>query len=344
MTRAFRRRGLLWGAAALGAVLVLVGVLFVTGRPGRSDAFGGTDPVIAAAGDIACDPGSRGFNDGAGTRSSCRQFAVSDLLLDPAIDRVLALGDLQYYCGSKPAFQESYDPSWGRVKDKTLPVVGNHEYLTDTGATGTAETGTRTGCDAANEGAAGYFDYFGAVAGAPARGWYSLDLGAWHLVALNTNCSKVGGCDAASPQLQWLRADLAAHPATCTLAFFHHPRFSSGDHGSDPDYTPLWEVLHEGGVDVVLNGHEHIYERFAPQTPHGEPDARHGIRQFTVGTGGSNHTDITAVQPNSEIREAGAFGVLRMTLRPTGYSWQFAAEPGTTFTDSGAERCHDRPA
>lgn len=336
------RRDLLWIAVAAAALLGGV-VAGGSGGPGRGTPATppARDPVIAAAGDIACDPGSRSFNDGAGSRTACRQLAVSELLLDPAIDRVLALGDLQYHCGSKVAFAESYDPSWGRVKDRTLPVAGNHEYLTESDE---PAGGRHTGCDASNAGAAGYFDYFGAQAGNPAEGWYSVNLGAWHLVALNSNCRRVGGCDADSPQARWLRADLAAHPAACTLAFFHHPRFSSGDHGSDPDYVELWEVLHARGVDVVLNGHEHVYERFAPQTPQGTPDDRYGIRQFTVGTGGSNHTGITTVAPHSEVREDTVFGVLRLTLHATAYSWEFVPEAGATFTDTGRAECHGPPA
>jgi acid phosphatase type 7 len=339
-----RRRRVLWAVVAAAALLLVGGLGFVGTRatePGRPEALRDADPVIAAAGDIACDPASRSFNDGAGRRTACRQLGVSDLLLDPAIDHVLALGDLQYHCGSKVAFQESYDRSWGRVKDKTLPVPGNHEYIAENDE---PEAGARTGCEASNEGAAGYFDYFGAVAGDPAKGYYSVDVGAWHLVALNSNCSKVGGCEADSPQVQWLRADLAAHPTACTLAFFHHPRFSSGDHGSEPSLAQLWQVLYDGGVEVVLNGHEHIYERFAPQTPQGTTDDQHGIRQFTVGTGGNNHTDVVAVQPNSQVQQDKTFGVLRMTLHPTSYSWQFVPEQGTAFSDTGSAQCHDRPA
>lgn len=331
--------------AVISAIAVLAGVLVVVaargGESGQRGAPAAIDVVIAAAGDIACDPASKTFNNGEGSRSSCHQRRVSDLLLDPAIDRVLALGDTQYYCGGKVAFQESYDPSWGRVKDKTLPAVGNHEYIAENDE---PENGTRTGCDAANEGAAGYFDYFGAVAGDPRQGWYSVDLGAWHLVALNTNCSQAGGCGKGSPQAKWLMADLEAHPNRCTLAFNHHPRFSSGDHGSDPDLVDLWNVLYQGGVDVALNGHEHIYERFAAQTPQGVRDDRYGIRQFTVGTGGSNHTKIASVQPNSEVREDGVFGVLKMTLHAESYSWEFVSEQGARFTDTGSADCHARPA
>lgn len=332
-------RGVLVAAVA---VAVLLGGLTIsaTGTLSPQSAPAGEDPAIAAAGDIACDPANDSFNNGMGGRSACRQLAVSDLLLDPGIDHVLALGDLQYHCGSKVAFQESYDKSWGRVKDRTLPVAGNHEYIA---ANDDPAEGGRTGCDAANEGAAGYFDYFGAAAGDRSQGWYSVDVGAWHLVALNSNCKPAGGCGPDSRQVDWLRRDLATHPAACTLAFWHHPRFSSGDHGSDEDYSAWWQVLYEQGVDVVLNGHEHIYERFAKQTPDGTPDAGHGIRQFTVGTGGANLTEITSVLPTSEIREQHTFGVLRMALHPTSYSWEFLPERGDTFTDWGSQDCHGPP-
>lgn len=335
-----RPRALLAGSVALAAaaaVAVLVAMTAVPATPGSgpSATASGADPVIAAAGDVACDPTSRSFRGGEGSGEVCRQRAVSDLLVDAGLAAVLALGDLQYYCGSEAAFRASYDRSWGRVKDITRPVPGNHEYIDKP-----KDGGGATACDAGNQGARGYFAYFGAAAHEATQGYYSFDVGAWHLVALNSNCSAAGGCRAGSPQLDWLRADLAAHPQACTLAFLHHPRFSSGEHGSDPDYAPLWEVLHAAGVEVVLNGHEHIYERFAPQTPDGALDEATGIRQFTVGTGGANHTEVRTVAPHSEVREATAFGVLTMTLRPDGYDWKFVPTQGDTFTDTGTGRCH----
>ena len=292
--------------------------------------------MIAAAGDVACDPAHTSFRGGEGRRNSCRQLAVSDLLLGDDISHVLALGDLQYFCGSKEAFAQSYDPSWGRVKDKTLPVPGNHEYVADKDLPPDPE---HTGCDASNRNAAGYFDYFGAQAGNPAKGYYSLDIGTWHVVALNSNCREAGGCKQSSPQLEWLRQDLAAHPAPCTLAFWHHPRFSSGKYGVDDDYTDFWSELYAAGVDVVLNGHEHVYERFGPQDPSGQPDPARGIRQFIVGTGGSNQSDFVDVLPNSEVRENTTFGVLRMTLHPDRYDWEFVAAAGGVFADRGTDSC-----
>jgi chitodextrinase len=280
-----------------------------------------TDPVIAAAGDIACDPTSASFSL-AGNPTSCRMMATSDLLLGIGPDVVLPLGDLQYENGAPAKWASSYHPTWGRLKGITRPVPGNHDYETT--------------------GAAGYYQYFGAAAGDPAKGYYSYDLGAWHLIALNSECTKIaGGCGAGSPQAQFLQADLAAHPAACTLAYWHKPRFASGnDHGDDPAYDAFWQILHAAGADVVLVGHAHHYERYAPQNPAGAVDVATGIREFVVGTGGRSFQGLGTIGANSEIRSDDAFGVLRLTLRPTGYDWQFVAEPGEAFTDSGSAACH----
>ena len=280
-----------------------------------------SDPVIAAAGDIACDPGSPSFNGGLGTATSCRQRATSDLILDqsvfPQLDLVLPLGDLQYEDGAYTKFQASYDPSWGRLKALTTPTPGNHEYGTT--------------------GAAGYYQYFGSAAGDPTKGYYSLDLGNWHLISLNSNCSAVGGCGVGSPQEQWLRADLATSGATCVLAYWHQPRFSSGNHGSDATYDAFWRALYSAGADVVLSGHDHSFERFSPQTPDGLPDAR-GIREFVVGTGGNGFYAFSSPQPNSEVRISHAFGVLKLTLQPTSYTWEFVKED-RSILDSGSGSC-----
>ena len=229
------------------------------------------------------------------------------------------LGDIQYADGSYEKFAESYDPTWGRVKGITRPVPGNHEYETD--------------------GAEGYFRYFGKRAGDPARGWYSFDLAGWHIVALNSNCDDVGGCGPASRQLRWLRADLARHPATCTLAYWHHPRFSSGDHGSDPTYVAFFRALYNANADLVLVGHDHGYERFAPQRADGVRDLRRGLRQFVVGTGGRNLRGFPKLRPNSEVRDASSFGVLELTLGKSAYAWRFRPAVGS-LADSGSTRCH----
>jgi len=267
-----------------------------------------SDPVVAAAGDIACDPGSSGFQGGLGSGDSCRQLATSDLL--SGADHVLALGDLQYEDGALAKFERSYDVSWGRFKAITSPAVGNHEYLTP--------------------GAAGYFDYWGDAAGPRGTGWYSFDLGAWHLISLDST-------DIATATT-FLDQDLAARDNRCILAFWHHPRFSSSSaHGNNPAIAPFWDRLYAAGADVVLNGHAHVYERFGPQTPSAQPSPT-GIREFVVGTGGKALHGFGTVKANSEVRIGGKFGVLRMTLHPNSYEWRYQGEDYATY-DSGSGNC-----
>jgi acid phosphatase type 7 len=318
-------------------MVLLVGLFWLpdaglfAGHPSVVKAAG--DPVIAAAGDIACDPTDVNFQGGNGTSANCRQKYTSDLLVNAGLAAVLSLGDNQYFCGGYQAFQQSYDLSWGRLKAITHPVVGNHEYLVAGG----------TGCSMANAGAAGYFQYFGAAAGNPGQGYYSYDIGAWHLIALNSNCTDAGGCAPTTPQGQWLEADLTAHPNSCILAYWHIPLFSSGGRQAQNSKT-FWQALYNHHADLILNGHDHIYERFAPQNSAGVADAAQGVRQFTVGTGGADHTTITVVAANSELRNTDTYGVLMLTLHPTGYDWQFVPEAGKTFTDSGTQACHGSSA
>jgi hypothetical protein len=265
------------------------------------------DPVLVAAGDI-----SSCGNDG---------DTATAKLLDGIAGTVVTLGDNAYDNGTAAEFANCFDPTWGRSKARMRPAAGNHEY-------GTA-------------GAAGYYGYFGASAGDPAKGYYSYDLGAWHIVVVNSNCAQVGGCSAGSAQEQWLRADLAAHPAACTLAYWHHPRFSSGsEHGSAASMQPIWQALYDANAEVVLNGHEHNYERFAPQTPGGQADALRGIREFVVGTGGKNHYGFTVPLANSQVRNSDTFGVLKLTLHANGYDWTFVPEAGKSFSDAGSGACH----
>lgn len=280
----------------------------------------GSDPVIAAAGDIACSPTSTNFNGGNGTADACHMKATADLLVNTDLAAVLPLGDLQYETGTLSAFQQSYAPTWGRVKAITHPAVGNHEY--------------------AISNAKGYYSYFGAAAGDSSQGYYSYDISSWHIIALNSNCSEVGGCGVGSPQEQWLKADLKAHPNVCTLAYWHHPRFSSGEHGSDSDYDAFWKNLYAAGAEIVLNGHDHDYERFAPQSPDAKADRTRGIREFVVGTGGKNHYKFVNIQSHSEVRNADTYGVLKLTLHPKSYTWKFVPEAGKTFTDSASSSCH----
>jgi len=262
---------------------------------------------------------------GAGDIASCDDLGgaiATAKLLDNIPGTVFAVGDLAYPDGSDEQFAKCYGPTWGRFKERTRPAPGNHEYHSD--------------------GASGYVRYFGTAAGDPKNGYYSYDLGAWHVIVLNSECVLVGGCGAGSGQEQWLRQDLNAHPAKCTVAYWHKPLFSSGAaHGNDPEVKPLWEALYAANADLVINGHDHDYERFAPQDPSGEPEPRRGIREFVVGTGGKNsHRSFASRKPNSEVRRADTFGVLKLTLHPTSYDWEFVPEAGKKFTDSGTGTCH----
>lgn len=265
-----------------------------------------TGEVIIAAGDIA----QCGSSNDEATASVVSGIAGT----------VAVLGDNAYENGSASDYANCYDPSWGAFKARTRPSVGNHEYQTS--------------------GASGYYNYFGAAAGDPAKGYYSYDLGAWHIVVLNSNCSFVS-CAAGSAQEEWLRADLAANTKACTLAYWHHPRFNSGStHGNNTAVAPFWDALYQYGAEVVLNGHEHLYERFAPQTPSGVADAAAGIREFVVGTGGRSFYTIGTPKANSEVRNNDTYGVLQLTLGAGSYAWQFRRAAGGTFSDSGTGVCH----
>jgi hypothetical protein len=315
------------------AGLVSAGLVTLAGGVVQgSAAEAAPDPVLMAAGDIACDPATTPYNGGAGTATQCHQKAVSDLLVAGAPDVVAMLGDGVYKCGSLAAYRTSYDSSWGRVKDVTRPAPGNHEYQTTASA-------PQTGCDSSNAGAAGYFGYFGAAAGQPGQGWYSYDLGAWHVVSLNSSCSAVGGCGPTSPQGTWLQADLAANPRACTLAYWHQPLFGGGSNTTT--VKPLWDMLSAADADVILTGHQHHYERLQPLTPDGAFDPVRGIREFVVGTGGVNHEAApTTVPAYTEAINTTIFGALRLTLHDTSYDWSFVPEAGQTWTDSGSASCH----
>ena len=260
---------------------------------------------------------------GAGDIADCKNLAGAEAtakLLDQIPGTVMAVGDLAYPDGSKENFV-CYDKTWGRARSRTRPAPGNHEFH--------------------SSGATPYFDYFGKFAGDPKTGYFSYELGSWHVIVLNSECKDVGGCGSGSPQEKWLRADLASHPVACTLAYWHKPLFSSGSaHGNDLTMKPLWDALYEANADVVVNGHDHDYERFAPQTPDGAPDPGRGIREFVVGTGGKSHRPFSEPKPNSEVRDATAFGVLKLTLKSKSYDWQFIPEEGKTFTDAGSGVCH----
>jgi len=282
---------------------------FVSHSAIRSGAFAANDQsvVLVGAGDIA------DCKDLTGAEATAK-------LLDQLAGTVMAVGDLAYPDGSKENFA-CYDKTWGRAKSRTRPAPGNHEFHA--------------------VGASPYFDYFGATAGDPKTGYYSYELGAWHIIVLNSECKDVGGCEPGSPQERWLRSDLAAHPAACKLAYWHKPLFSSGGaHGNDLTVKPLFQALYDAHADVVVGGHDHDYERFAPQNPDGAADPANGIREFVVGTGGKNHRPFRESKLNSEVRDATAFGVLKLTLKPKSYDWQFIPEAGKIFTDSGTGACH----
>ena len=258
--------------------------------------------VIVGAGDIArCGTGLTGA-------------AATGRLLDRIPGIVVTLGDNAYTTGSAKDFRECYEPTWGRHKARTRPSPGNHDFLSSNGAS--------------------YYEYFGANAGADRRGYYSYEAGAWHVVSLNSNVDT----DRRSAQVAWLRADLQAHPSECTLAYWHVPVFSSGDHGNNPKMSDVWTVLYEFGVDVVLNGHDHDYERFAPQDPKGKADPEHGIREFVVGTGGGGVYKFQSIRPNSEVRDNASYGVVKLTLAATAYDWEFIPAVGT-FRDAGHASC-----
>ena len=263
----------------------------------------GSAVVLVGAGDIA-DCGSDGDE-------------ATAALLDGIPGTVFTAGDNAYSNGSATDYSGCYEPSWGRHKARTRPAPGNHDYNT--------------------AGAAAYFAYFGDAAGPPGRGYYSYDLGAWHIVSLNSEVDMSAG----SAQETWLRADLAANPKQCTLAYWHKPRFSSGTkHGSDSETQPLWQALYDYGAEIAIAGHDHDYERFAPQTPSGTADPARGIREFVVGTGGSSHSGVGTPLPTSEASDGATFGVLKLTLGSGTYSWQFVPVAGGSFTDSGSGTCH----
>ena len=267
--------------------------------------------TVAAAGDVACTQAAKVRKD------RCQMAATAELIAARNVAAVFALGDLQYPQGSYYDFVDGYDASWGEFKAITHPVPGNHEYYL--------------------YGAAGYYRYFGRAAHEADGGTYSFDVGGWHIVALNSNCLWAGGCGADSAQVAWLRRDLQAHPNACTLAFWHHPRFSSGRHGSSDTYSAFWSVLDKAGVDVVLSAHDHHYERFALQRADGAPDPE-GIRAFVVGTGGKSLYEIQNREPNSEVVGTD-FGVLFLTLEPGSYRWSFESV-GAPFSDTGEGACH----
>ena len=290
MARSPRRPGALRRALRVAPVL-LVALLTVPGS-----AAGATDPVLVCAGDIA----------------SCSSTGDSRTaaLIGATPGTVFTLGDNAYASGTAAQYRDCYGPTWGLYRSRTRPAAGNHDYVTT--------------------GAAAYFDYFGTRAGNPRYGFYAYDVGTWRVYVLNSNCWAVGGCAAGSPQERWLRRDLAAYPHQCVLAYWHHPLYSSGLHGNNAAVRPLWQALQDAHAELVLNGHDHDYERFAPQNAWGTATSA-GIRQIVVGTGGVSRYAWGVVKRNSVVRDNATYGVLKLTLRATSYSWRFLPVAGSTF-------------
>jgi len=272
-------------------------------------------PVLLAAGDIACAPDSASFHGGSGTPNACRASTTAEMAMKLSPTAVLALGDIQYGSGALADYQASFDRSWGRLRSVLYPVPGDKEYQ------GNSEGKT-------------YFSYFGMTAGQPGEGYYSFNLGAWHIVALNSNIPHGPG----SPQERWLSADLESSRSSCTLAFWHRPRFSSGGNGNGISMTALWQTLYDYHADVVLSASDHDYERFAPQTAQGRK-AADGIREFVVGTGGASHGGVGTRAANSEIFNNDTFGLLRLDLHDGAYDWRFLPEAGKRFSDAGHGVC-----
>jgi acid phosphatase type 7 len=268
---------------------------------------------------------------GAGDIAGCKNIEGAEAtakLIQNIPGTVFAAGDLVYEKGTAEEFKKCYEPTWGQFKGRTFPALGNHEYGTP--------------------GAAPYFAYWGDKAGPVGKGYYSFELGPWHIVVLNTNCyaTGLGGCAEGSPEEVWLKADLAQHASGCILAFGHHALFSSGvlrSHAVHPELKPLWRDLYAAHADLVLAGHEHSYERFAPQNPEGDADPKNGIREIVVGTGGRSHDLLGFATPNSEVRNWDTFGVLKLALSPGGYTWEFIPEAGKDFRDQGSGTCHNQP-
>lgn len=274
--------------------------------------------VVVAVGDISCSTESPNYNGGLGNSSGCHMKQTAELARRLHPDALLLLGDLQYEKGDLEQFQQSYAKTWGAhdLKVRSKPSPGNHEYAT--------------------RDAAGYYSYFGDAAGDPAKGYYSYDLGGWHLVALNSNCDDVP-CGEGSQQLSWLKNDLKQHKAKCTLAYYHHPLFSSGSHGNNNFMKPVYSTLYNNGVDLVLAGHDHLYERFDLNDADGQPNPS-GVRGFVVGTGGKSLYPFRKQELGSEVRISSAFGVLKLELAIDSYIWQFIDEQGNVL-DAGSEAC-----
>jgi len=302
------------------ALCLLLGLLLVPAGVSAD-----SPPFLAGAGDIA--------KCGGRLKNAEATAKLLDELFPPGEEAngvIFTLGDNVYPSGTREEFAECYEPTWGRHKERTRPTLGNHDYRTERGAP--------------------YFEYFGENAGDPGKGYYSYELGEWRILALNTLCDEDEiGCGPGSPQYEWLKQELEENPAACTAAYGHHPRFSSGKHGSEEAIAPLFELLYDYGVDVYLAGHEHNYERFGPVDPQGRLDPERGVRQFIVGAGGRELRSLSGFGgllggsdrlPASEAIDNTSYGILKLTLYPDSYEWEFLPIEGHSFRDSGSAECH----
>ncbi|MGE5803537.1 MAG: Ig-like domain-containing protein [Gemmatimonadota bacterium] len=285
-------------------------------RDASSPARAGSLGLDRPAASVSADPGVVFIGAGDIAECTSERDELSAQILDTIPGTVFTLGDNAYESGTAAEYADCYAPTWGRHKDRTWPTSGNHEYRTAEGAP--------------------YYEYFGARAGTPGQGYYSYDLGDWHIVSLNSNIDMSEGSD----QERWLRSDLVGRADQCVLAYWHDPRFSSGLHGNRPATTPLWRALYDAGAEIVLSGHDHDYERFAPQTPDGSRDNERGIREFVVGTGGTSLRPMSQLVSNSEARNNKAQGVLKLTLYAGSYEWEFIPIAGDSYHDAGSGTCH----
>lgn len=322
--RARRRLGYV-----VATILVIVPLVACQAPPATpSPALPTTAPTTAAppTTGASLEPGATASAGAAITLIAAGDIARCDLdgdeqtaaLVKGLSGTVLTLGDSAYDRGSPKEFAECYDPSWGQFLERTWAVPGNHEHDTPD--------------------AAGYFGYYGDRAGPAGRGWYALRLGDWHVITLDSECRPAGGCEAGSEQVEWLVAELADRPSACTIVAFHKPRFSSGERGDERSVEPLWRLAVAAGVDVILNGHEHSYERLGPMDADGRPDAA-GVTVFIVGTGGAPLRGFPSIEPASQVRIDDHHGVLELQLGDGSFDWAFRSAPDGSVRDEGSGAC-----
>jgi acid phosphatase type 7 len=299
------------------AAITITATLTIANGSSQIKAQTSRESTLIAAGDIASCPET----------GDDQTAKLIQSMLEKTPATIAALGDLVYPTGKLETYQNCYGPTWGKFLKQTKAAIGNHDY-----ANGTSQ---------------GYASYFGAAAGPSPEHYYSYDLGTgqekklgtWHVIVLNSNCWAVGGCEQGSKQYKWLQSDLEKNPNNCTLAYWHHPRFSSALHGNNEFMQDVWALLANSGVELVLNGHDHNYERFAPLNAAGQP-SKTGTRAFVVGTGGKNTYPFLITKPGSQVRKTNVFGVLELKLKASSYDWRFVPVAGKTFTDAGSTNCH----